>query len=56
LRKVAEYFGREYQRVSYHTNFQMAAASLSFVVQQLEEVLTQVEPGGEGGSATSEKQ
>jgi len=30
LRKVAEFFEREYRRVSDHTNFQMAAASLSF--------------------------
>lgn len=39
LRKVAEFFEREYRRVSDHTNFQMAAASLSFCVQQIDEVL-----------------
>jgi hypothetical protein len=39
LRRVAEYFAADYQRVSDHTNFQMAAASLSFCVRQIEEVL-----------------
>jgi hypothetical protein len=39
LRRVAEYFAADYPRVSDHTNFQMAAASLSFCVQQIEEVL-----------------
>ena len=42
LRKVAEFFAENYQRVSSHTNFQMAAISLKFVVQQVEEVLAQV--------------
>lgn len=39
LRRVAELFEREYRRVSDHTNFQMAAASLSACVRELEEVL-----------------
>jgi hypothetical protein len=39
LRRVAEYFAADYQRVSDHTNFQMATTSLSFCVQQIEEVL-----------------
>ena len=43
LRKVAEFFHENYARVSTHTNFQMAAISLKFVVQQIEEVLVQVE-------------
>ena len=43
LRKVAEFFHENYQRVSDHTNFQMAAISLKFVVEQIEEVLAQVE-------------
>ena len=43
LRKVAEFFEQNYQRVSTHTNFQMAAMSLKFVVQQIEEVVAQVE-------------
>jgi hypothetical protein len=42
LRRVAEYFQREYRRVSDHTNFQMAATSLSFCVQQIEEILGEV--------------
>jgi hypothetical protein len=42
LRKVAEFFAANYERVSSHTNFQMAAISLKFVVQQIEEVLAQV--------------
>ncbi len=42
LRKVAEFFSANYQRVSMHTNFEMAAVSLKFVVQQIEEVLASV--------------
>lgn len=42
LRHVADYFAQEHRRVSDHTNYQMAAASLSAVVRGLEEVLTQV--------------
>jgi hypothetical protein len=53
LRKVAEFFHENYKRASDHTNFQMAAISLKFVVQQIEEVLGQVQtpalpPEGEG--------
>jgi hypothetical protein len=44
LRRVAEFFQREYRRVSDHTNFQMAATSLSFCVQQIEEILSGIEP------------
>jgi hypothetical protein len=42
LRRVAEYFAREWQRVSTHTNFEMAARSLTGCVQQIEEILTMV--------------
>jgi hypothetical protein len=42
LKKIAEFFHDNYRRVSDHTNFQMAAVSLSFVVQQIEEVLAEV--------------
>src|SRR6476659_8530874 len=45
LRRVAELFAREHRRVSDHTNFQMAAASLSGGVRQLEEILAQVPAG-----------
>ena len=43
LRRVAELFAREYKRVSDHTNFQMASASLQDVVRQIEEVLGNVD-------------
>jgi hypothetical protein len=42
LRRVAELFAREHRRVSDHTNFQMAALSLSGCVQQIEEILARV--------------
>lgn len=42
LRKSAEFFAADFKRVSDHTNFQMAATSLSFCVQQIEEILAQV--------------
>jgi predicted translin family RNA/ssDNA-binding protein len=43
LKKAAEFFHENYQRASMHTNFQMAAVSLTFAVQQIEEVLGQVD-------------
>jgi hypothetical protein len=46
LRRVAEFFAAEYRRVSDHTNFQMAALSLSGCVKQIEEVLSAIDPGG----------
>jgi hypothetical protein len=42
LRRVAELFAREYRRTSDHTNFQMAAVSLSACVRQIEEILADV--------------
>ena len=42
LRRVAEFFSREHRRVSDHTNFQMAALSLSGCVRQIDEVLAAV--------------
>jgi hypothetical protein len=39
LRRVAELFAREHRRVSDHTNFQMAALSLSGCVREIEKVL-----------------
>ncbi len=44
LRRAAEFFAREYARVSDHTNFQMAALSLSGCVRQIDEVLAAVTP------------
>lgn len=38
IRRVAELFEREYRRVSDHTNYQMAAISLSGSVRQMEEI------------------
>ncbi len=47
LRRAAELFAREHRRVSDHTNFQMAALSLSGCVQEIEKLLTAVVRGGE---------
>ena len=47
LKRMANLFAREHRRVSDHTNFEMAAASLSGCVQQIEEILAQVSPGGD---------
>jgi len=43
LRRVAELFAAEHRRVSDHTNFQMAAASLTGCVRQVEEILAAVQ-------------
>ncbi len=48
LRRQAEFFTREYRRVSAHTNFEMAALSFTGCVQALEELFAQLsasEPG-----------
>jgi hypothetical protein len=42
LRRVAELFATEWRRVSTHTNFEMAAASLTGCVRQVEEILAAV--------------
>jgi hypothetical protein len=42
LRRVADFFAREYKRLSDHTNFQMASLSLTGCVKQIEEVLAAV--------------
>lgn len=39
IRRAAELFQREYKRVSDHTNFQMAAQSLTGCVAQMDEIL-----------------
>jgi hypothetical protein len=41
LRRAAEFFAREYRRASTHTNFEMAALSLTGVVRHVEEILAQ---------------
>ena len=42
LRRVAEYFASDWRRVSTHTNFEMAALSLTGCVQQIDEILAAV--------------
>jgi hypothetical protein len=49
LRRAAEFFRAEFRRVSTHTNFEMAALSLSGCVQQIEEVLAAVPKGAPAG-------
>jgi hypothetical protein len=46
LKRVADFFAENYRRVSDHTNFAMAAASLSGCVREIEEVLAAVSDGG----------
>jgi hypothetical protein len=46
LHRAAEFFQKEYRRISDHTNFQMAALSLSGCVRQIEEILAAVARGG----------
>ena len=62
LRRVAEYLERDWKRVSSHTNFEMAARSLSGCVGHIDEVLAAVPKGaaasepvaGEAGDAVGE--
>src|SRR5438477_9862771 len=42
LRRSAEFFAAEWRRVSTHTNFEMAALSLTGCVKQIEEILAAV--------------
>lgn len=42
VRRVAESFASDYRRVSTHTNFEMAAVSLTGVVKHIEEILAAV--------------
>ncbi len=51
LRRQAEFFSREYRRVSDHTNFEMAARSLGGCVREIEEVLASVSSGHQETSA-----
>lgn len=43
LRRAAEFLAHEHRRISDHTNFQMAALSLSGCVRQIEEVFAAVD-------------
>ncbi len=40
LRKQAEFFAENYRRVTDHTNYQMAALSLTGCVREIEEILS----------------
>ena len=42
LRKLSEFFAREYKRASVHTNFEMASASLRGAVRQMEEIFAAI--------------
>jgi hypothetical protein len=44
IRRAAELFAREHKRVSDHTNYQMAAASLTGCVKQMEEIFAALQP------------
>ena len=46
LRRAAEFFAANYTRITDHTNWQMAAASLLGCVRQIEEVLEAVPKQG----------
>jgi hypothetical protein len=48
LRRAAEFFAAEHRRVSDHTNFAMAAKSLTACVRQIEEVLAGIGQPGTG--------
>lgn len=54
LRRVSELLAREHKRVSDHTNFQMAALSLTGGVRQLEEILAQVPAGPAAASGSQD--
>jgi hypothetical protein len=56
LRRVAEYFDGEYKRISDHTNFQMAAASLSACVKDITAILSSVGTGPESDAKRSRSQ
>lgn len=40
LKRAAEFFSENYRRVSDHTNFEMAARSLSGCVREIENIIT----------------
>jgi hypothetical protein len=43
LRRVSELFAAEFRRVSDHTNYQMAAQSLSACVKRIEEIVAAID-------------
>jgi hypothetical protein len=56
LKKCAEMFAAEYKRVSAHTNFEMASASLTGAVRQMDEILSAVASGPEPAPAENSEQ
>lgn len=58
LRRVADFFAREFKRISTHTNFEMSAISLTGCVREIEQVLAAVKNAqssmGETSNATLE--
>jgi hypothetical protein len=50
LRKAADFLASEYQRISDHTNFQMAAASLKACVDEISAALAEVKDAETGMS------
>lgn len=54
LRRVATLFAAEHKRVSDHTNFQMAAQSLTGCVRQIEEILATAKANSPAGSASND--
>ena len=46
LRRAAEVLQTQYRRVSAHTNFEMAALSLTASVRQIEEILARAKDSG----------
>jgi hypothetical protein len=54
LRRAAAFFAENYKSVTDHTNWQMAALSLSGCVKEIEEVLAAVPRGMSSGNADPE--
>jgi hypothetical protein len=52
LRRAAEFFAAQWRRVSTHTNYEMAALSLTGCVRAIEETLAAVRSGGPGAPAS----
>ncbi len=56
LRKSAEFFAREYKRVSPHTNFEMAAISYTGAVRQMEEIFARVQQSAAAAPAANDSE
>ncbi len=51
IRRAAVYFQEHFKEISPHTNFEMAALSLTGIVGHLEEIFASIDPIGSAGSA-----